>query len=336
MHTRRPSMKVFALLAAISMAATAGARGIAQSLPIPATPLAQGLSGASGSTVGPDGALYVTEGAIGQVSRVDPVTGNVTPFATGLPPSVAPIGGAIDVAFIGWTAYVLVTLVGPDVNPPVGHTVGIYRIDSPTLATPIADIGAYAVANPPPPEIQIDVPSGVQYAIDNYRNGFLVTDGHHNRVYRVTLTGRSAEVTEFQGFGNIVPTGLALRGGRVFMAEAGPVPHNPADGKIVELVPESGTARSVAAGAPLLVDVEFARGQTLFALSQGQFGGGPPGSPALPNTGSLVRANADGTFTTITSGLNLPTSLDFFCNTAFVVTLTGQVLKIELGSQPLD
>lgn len=334
MYTRRPSLKVFALLATVSIGGATVARPAAEQLPIPATPLAHGIAGGSGSTVGPDGALYVTEGAIGQVSRVDPVTGNKTPFATGLPPSVAPIGGAIDVAFIGWTAYVLVTLVGPDVNPPVGHTVGIYRIDSPTLATPIADIGAYAIANPPPPEILIDVPSGVQYAIDNYRNGFLVTDGHHNRIYRVTLNGRATEITEFQQFGNIVPTGLAIQGSQVFMAEAGPVPHLPANGKIVQLVPESNTTVDVARGAPLLVDVEFARGQRLFALAQGVFGGGDPGAPALPNTGSLVAANADGTFTTITSGLNLPTSLEFIGNTAFVVTLTGDVLKIELGAQP--
>lgn len=327
MHTIRLFVIVATVIASVATATSAAAQS--------ATRLAQGLAGASGSTIGPDGALYVTEGAIGRISRVDPVTGAITPFATGLPPSVVGIGGAIDVAFIGWTAYVLVTLVGPDVNPPVGQTVGIYRIDSPTLATPIADIGAYAIANPPPPEIQIDVPSGVQYAIDPYRNGFLVTDGHHNRIYRVTLSGGATEITEFKAFGNIVPTGLALQGGRVFMAEAGPVPHLPADGKIVELVPGSNTTIDVATGARLLVDVEFARGQRLFALSQGVFGGGPAGSPALPNTGSLVAANGDGTFTTITPGLNLPTSLEFIGNTAFVVTLTGEVWKIELGAQPL-
>jgi hypothetical protein len=34
-----------------------------------ATLLVTGLQGASGSTIGPDGALYVTEGAIGRISR---------------------------------------------------------------------------------------------------------------------------------------------------------------------------------------------------------------------------------------------------------------------------
>jgi streptogramin lyase len=47
--------------------------------------LTAGLASGSGSTVGPDSALYVTEGATGKVLRVDPKTGEVTTFASGLP-----------------------------------------------------------------------------------------------------------------------------------------------------------------------------------------------------------------------------------------------------------
>ena len=67
------------------------------------------LAGGSGSTVGPDGALYVPEPASGEISRVDPETGAVTTFASCLPTRVIPLGGAMDVAFIGNTAYALVT-----------------------------------------------------------------------------------------------------------------------------------------------------------------------------------------------------------------------------------
>ena len=99
-----------------------------------------------------------------------------------------------------------------------------------------------------------------------YRGGFLVTDGHHNRVLRVTLDG---EITELIAFGNVVPTGLAVSGNTVYMAEAGPVPHLPENGKVVSFGPKSPTATEVASGASLLVDVEFGRGRTLYALSQG-------------------------------------------------------------------
>jgi hypothetical protein len=233
------------------------------------------------------------------------------------------------VAFVGSTAYVLVTLVGPDVGGT--DVVGIYRVDGPNSFTVVADLGAFSVANPP--NTPFDVPRGVQYALQSYRGGFLVTDGHHNRVLWMTLDGK---VTELIAFGNIVPTGLAVSGNTVYMAEAGPVPHLPQDGKVVafEFGPKTPTASPIAAGAPLLVDVEFGRGRRLYALSQGLGSGGPAGSPALPDTGALVEVNGNGTFTIITNSLDRPSSLEFIGNTAYIVTLTGEIWKIEDVAAP--
>ena len=170
----------------------------------------------------------------------------------------------MDVAFIGRTAYVLVTLVSPDVG---GSSIdGIYRVDGPHSFTVVADIGTFSLNNPPEPDFFI--PTGLQYALQSYRGGFLVTDGHHNRVLRVA---RDGEVTERIAFGNVVPTGLDVSGNTVYVAQAGPVPHEPANGKVVSFQSKSSTAREVASGAPLLVDVEFGRGRDLFALSQGVF-----------------------------------------------------------------
>jgi hypothetical protein len=292
-----------------------------------ATLLATGLEGASGSTIGPGGALYVTEGAAGEISRVDPRTGEITLYASGLPKSIIGIGGAIDVAFIGQTAYVLVTLVGPDLGG--SDIVGIYRVDGPDSFTVVADLGEFALLNPP--KTSFDIPTGLQYALETYRGGFLVTDGHHNRVLRVTLDG---EITELIAFDNVVPTGLAVSGNTVYMAEAGPVPHSPEAGRVVSFGPKSSTAAEVASGAPLLVDVEFGRGRSLYALSQGEWSGDPAGSPALPNTGALVQVNGDGTFTVVTDGLDRPTSLEFIGDTAYVVTLTGDIWRIDGVSCP--
>jgi sugar lactone lactonase YvrE len=296
------------------------------------TLLASGLENAtgSGSAVGPDGALYVTESVAGRIARVDPQTGEITTFASGLPPQIIGLGGVMDVAFIGDTAYALVTLVASDWGG--SDVVGIYRIDGPDSFTVIADIGAWAIAHPPPPTTFYDTPTGVQYALEPYRGGFLVTDGHHNRVLQVTLKGKIAEVI---GFGNVVPTGLETSGNKkIYVAQAGPVPHSPEDGKVVAFNLNSPTATQVASGAPLLVDVEFGRGNTLYALSQGDYSGDPEGSPALPDTGALVRVNGDGTFTVITDGLDRPTSLEFIGNTAYVVSLAGEVWKIAGVSAP--
>ena len=291
--------------------------------------LVSGLEGASGSTIGPDGALYVTEGAAGRILRVDPQTGDKSTFASGLPEWVIPLGGAIDVAFLDDTAYVLVTLTN---DPLLGGSepAGIYRVDSPDSVTLIADIAQFSIDNPSESDYFLE--TGVQYALETFRGGFLVTDGHHNRVLWVTLKG---EITEMIEFKNIVPTGLEVHGNTVYMAEAGPNPHLPDDGKIVTFGPKSPNPTKVASGAPLLVDVEYGLGRTLYALSQGDFEEGQPdGSPAMENTGALVEVNEDGTFTIIVDTLNQPTSLEFIGNTAYVVTLSGEIWKIEDVSSP--
>jgi hypothetical protein len=233
----------------------------------------------------------------------------------------------MDIAFIGHTAYVLVTLVGSDVGG--SDVVGIYRVDGPTSFTVIADIGAFSLAHPPIP--RFFVPTGVQYAMETYRDGFLVTDGHHNRVLRVTLDGG---ITEIMTFGNIVPTGIAVSGNTVYIAEAGPVPHNPQDGKVVAFGPRSATATDIGSGASVLVDVEFGLGRKLYALSQGSYSGDVEGSAAAPNSGALVEVNGNGTFTVIVDGLDRPTSLEFIGNTAYVVTLTGDIWRISGVSAP--
>lgn len=291
--------------------------------------LAHGLQGSVGSTVGPDGALYVPESALGRIVRIDRRTGAVTTFAEALPATLPWVGfgGVTDLAFLDGTAYALVTMVGWDVGGT--DVVGIYRVDGPGSATPIADIGAYAVADPP--NTPYDLPTGVQYALEPFRGGFLVTDGHHNRVLRVTLDG---EVSEMIAFGNVVPTGLEVIGNTVYMAQSGATPHLPEDGKVLAFGPKSSSATVVAVGAPLLVDVERGRGRTMFALAQGTWDGAFPGSPALPGTGSLVRLDGAGGFDVVADGLTLPSSLEIVGNTAYLVTLAGKVWSIDAVAGP--
>ena len=322
------------LLAAAVFTAALAATATAQPVQ-----LVSGLQGTSGSTVGPDGALYVTEGAAGRVSRIDPRTGAVTTFASGLPLSAIGIGGAMDVVFIGQTAYVLVTLVGADLNdifgagtvPPGGSTVGVYRIDGPTSHTVVADIGAYNLQNPPS-GFGFFIPTGVQYAIEVFRGGLLVSDGHLNRVLWIS---RDGDIHTLMAFGNVVPTGLEVWGETILVAQAGPVPHVPADGRVVAFTPGDTSASVLASGGPLMVDVKRGRGATLFALAQGTWDGAFEGSPAMPNTGQLLRVNPDGTVSVIADGLNIPTSVQIIKNTAYVVTLTGEVWVVpDIASPP--
>jgi hypothetical protein len=289
--------------------------------------LVGGLDRGGGSTIGPDGALYVTEPDAGRLSRVDPGTGAVTTVASGLPVRLVLAGGAMDVAFLGRTAYVLVTLVGSDVGG--GDVVGLYRVDGPDRFTVVADLGAYSAANPP--STDSFVPTGVQYALEPYRGGFLVSDGHHNRVLHVTADGDISEVVQL---GNVVPTGLETRGATVLLATAGPLPHRPADGKVLALRTRRPAPHVVASGGPLLVDVEHGRAHALYALAQGVWEeGGPEASPASPDTGQLLRATRDGTFEVVVDGLDQPTSMEIVGDRAYVVTLDGEVWTVD-GLRP--
>jgi len=299
------------------------------------TPLAEIESGlGSGSTIGPDRALYVTDGNEGAVLRVDRRTGETTPYATGLPKQALGIGGAMDVAFVGRTAYVLVTMVGGDIvgGDHIGDdTVGIYRLNRDGSFTVVADIGTWSVEHPPT-RADYFITTGVQYAMQPIHGGFLVTDGHHNRILRVGLDG---DVREIVTLDNIVPTGLETFGNEVYFSRLGPVPHAPDDGRIVAFALHRAAPHDIASGASMLVDVEFGPHGTLYALSQGTWNGEGEGSPALNNTGRLVKVGRRGTLTPVTDRaghelvLDQPTSLEFVGTTAYVISLTGAIVRID-------
>ena len=289
----------------------------------------------TGSTIGPDGALYVTDGSAGEVLRIDRRSGRVTTYATGLPTKAfaTDIGGPVDIVFVGRTAYVLVTLVSGEIvgDAPFGDPNdknGIYRLGRDGRFTLIADIGGWSVDNPPVPAFFID--TGVQYAMERYHGGFLVTDGHHNRVLRVK---RNGSIKEAATFGNVVPTGLEVTKHRVFITQLGPIPHEPEDGKVLALHRRSDPTE-IASGASMLVDVERGPHGKLYALSQGQWDGAGEGSPASPNTGRLVIVKRDGSLKPVVDRrgrelvLDRPTSMEFVGDTAYIVSVVGDVYRI--------
>lgn len=294
----------------------------------------------SGSTIGPDGALYVTDSTDGRIQRIDPRRGSVTTYADGLPLQIEGVigGGVADVAFLGGTAYVLVAgvnefwteLIGSP-NAPAAE--GVYRLDrvgsGTTRATLVADIYTWSEENPPL-NSNYFVPGGFTYAMERYRDGFLITDGHHNRVLRVRHNGDISVFTDFNA--NVVPTGLDRVGPVVLIGQAGPVPHTPETGRVVGVWRAGGRAVPLASGAPLLVDVEAGQRGRLYGLAQGDWPyegqEGKEGFPAAANTGHLMLADRHGQFRSVVSELDRPTTFELIGESAYVITITGKVLRI--------
>jgi hypothetical protein len=336
-RTRRAAVIAIALMSAAAI----GSIGTAvHASPLAAAPSAPHLlttlpsHSGLGSTIGPDGALYFPEPAAGRISRVDPHTGAVSTFAGGLPVQFIPLAGVMDVAFINDTAYALVTLINPDLFPGSPYTaasrallpvrVGIYRIDGLHRSTLIADIGRLANDHPPT-GFPFYVPSGVQYALDNNRSGFIVTDGHHNRLLSVELDGTITQVAAY----GVDPTGMDVSGNSELSAEAGPTSHLPGNATTAPLNPGTITTTEITAAARF-VDLERGPGQTLYALSQGTFQvGNDAGKPANPNTGSLVSVDGHGGFATVATGLDRPTSMEIIQNSAYIATLDGDIWVVD-------
>jgi hypothetical protein len=329
---RRTPLFLLATLLGV-LAAPASAQAVPPTLADDAELLVTGLAGGSGSTLGPDGALYVPEPVSGEVSRIDPETGATTVVASCLPPQVlvGDAGGAMDVAFLGSTMYALTSMVSEDVG---GSAVtGIFRVEDEDTCEVVADIGAWSLQNPPPPDIDFSVPTGVPYSMETYLGGFLVTDAHFNRVLQVGLDG---EVRTVLQLGNVVPTGLDHRDGTVLVSLAGPIPHQPEDGQVLAFCVGSADSELVASGGRLLVDVEVGQ-YALYALAQGDFPEGAiEGSPALPDTGQLMRADREGGLDVVASELDRPTSMEILDRHAYVITYDGEVWRIDLAAHRDD
>ena len=148
----------------------------------------------------------------------------------------------------------------------------------------------------------------------------------------VTLDGR---ITVFQEFGNIVPTGISIAGAGVLMAEAGAVPASAArrEGGVVAAalrrehrvrVGRAALGRCLSSAAEEN-STRCHKGCSRLVRRQRH--------RRLPNTGSLVQAQWNGTFRTVAEDLDVPTSVELIGDNAYVVTLNGEIWKIKLDGR---
>jgi hypothetical protein len=130
-----------------------------------------------------------------------------------------------------------------------------------------------------------------------------------------------------------VPTGLDASGRKVYFTEAGPIPHLQKTGKVLAFNPRTHRVKPLASGARLAVDVELGPKHALYVLSQGVWDRpnipANAGTPASPNTGKLFRVDRHGCLIPVVKKLDRPTSVEFIKDAAFIVTLTGKIIRID-------
>ena len=177
-----------------------------------------------------------------------PETGSLTTFVSGLPPATAAvgIGGAMDVAFLDGTAYVLVTLVG-----------SVLRT---ARAWSMASTGSSKRRHPDPDRGHRGVVdrTSARDGLLRRQRGPVRAGGAPTAISSSPMATTTAccaspvagDISQMKAFGNIVPTGLEVRGETIYMGEAGPIPHLPQNGKVVSFTSDvGGVGRGPAARA---------------------------------------------------------------------------------------
>ena len=341
---------VAALVAGLALMTSIGGTSAQEG---PAVPLASGLS-TTGSTIGPDGALYVPlpgtggdeeltldpdiaaevgadkayVGLTGSVVRIDPATGAQTTYADEIP-SIA-IGqagpgegtGATDVTFMGDTLYVLTT-GSADVLGKPEYPNAIYELQSDGSWDLFANISEYNLDNPA--DFPDAIPGGNPFAIETRGTGFVVADGNANRLLLVSSTGDISLIAQFD---NVVPTGLEVPDdtGPVWNTWFSPEPHTADASFLQEVAVPGGAVTTVADGWAMMIDVEQTDDGAVYVL---QFAGESSDPDAEPPPGTLLRLADDGTLQPVVAGLPVATSLSFSGDTAFITSLTGQVWRVD-------
>jgi hypothetical protein len=332
------------------------------------TVVVSGLHNPRGITFGPGGALYVAEAGLGgsrtsvghctqvpnlgpytggftaRISRVNVHTGQRTTVASGLPSSQtnpqtgSDVLGVADVEFLGGTLYALTAGAGCS-HGLVGTNNGIRRVNLATGATTlIANLSAFQKAHPTkviePDDFE---PDGTWYSMTVRDGALFAVEPNHGEVDRITASGNISRLIDVSATqGHAVPTALVATPTGFLLGNLNTFDPGSATHAKVWRISPTGHLTLVRSGLTAVTGVALHDG-TIYALEA--FTGSDVPSPAVANSGTVVRLGADGNWHPVVTGLSFPTAMSFGPDNALYVSnrgfgqptnTAGQIVRIDL------
>lgn len=293
------------------------------------TTIAAGLSNPRGFDWAPDGSLYLAQAGWGgdnHVALMDGFTvdngltssvgmvtdGCVTPAATGVPSvywhEAGWIWGAMDVAFLGDQAYVLLSGSGPAWYSPANRS-GVYRLEGDGSLTLVGDVSTWSRANLPteiPPDF---TPDGSLFDLEAANDSLLLTEAVGGQLVRVTPDGTTTTVVDMS-VGHLVPTGIALDAeGNAFVGHLTAAPYVDGASKVVKVAPD-GTVADHWTGLTVVTDVALGPDGVLYATEMATGNSGEDyGLPA--GSGRIVRQTGPDSSEAVVTDLAYPVQIGF-------------------------